>query len=85
MIHQYLFERGEDASHAGDSWRREIMRLNKALTGTEIWAGRSKTARVDGEVTRINEPNADGSPSVSQGRIARWPHDFGIDLGRLGT
>jgi hypothetical protein len=41
MIHQYLFERGEDAGHDSDGWRREIMRLTKAISGKAIWAGRS--------------------------------------------
>ena len=45
MIHQFLFERGEDAAHSGEPWRREIMRLNKHIAGREIWAGRSKTIR----------------------------------------
>jgi hypothetical protein len=38
MVHQLLFERGEPAGHDGESWRREIMRLNKPITGREIWA-----------------------------------------------
>jgi hypothetical protein len=36
------------AGHDGDGWRREIMRLNKLITGKEIWAGRSMTKRVAG-------------------------------------
>jgi hypothetical protein len=39
MVHQCLFEAGEDAAHASDGWRREIMRLNKLMTGKTIWAG----------------------------------------------
>jgi hypothetical protein len=54
MNHQFLFERGEDASHSSEGWRREIMRLHKAITGNEIWAGRSKTVRLKGEVVEIN-------------------------------
>src|SRR5262245_21855516 len=50
MLHQYLFERGENAKHAGEPWRREIMRLTKVITGREIWAGRSKTVRDNGTV-----------------------------------
>jgi hypothetical protein len=37
MIHQLLQQRGEDSKHAGEGWRREIMRLNKLITGKEIW------------------------------------------------
>lgn len=91
MIHQLLFERGEPAGHDGDGWRREIMRLNRLITGKEIWAGRSMTKRVAGadgklsKVIRINAPHEDGRGSLGQAEIARWPHEgSGIDLGRLG-
>jgi hypothetical protein len=91
MVHQYLFERGEAAGHDSNGWRREIMRLNKLITGKEIWAGRSITKRVEGgdgklsKVVRINKPRDDGMNSIGQKEIARWPHDaFGINLGRLG-
>jgi hypothetical protein len=86
MIHQYLFERGEAAGHDSAGWRREIMRLNREITGQDIWAGRSKTGRRDGKVVRFNEPGPAAQASLTQGEIARWPHDhFGIDLGPLGT
>lgn len=88
MVHQCLFERGEDAAHASEGWRREIMRLTKELTGNEIWAGRSRTIRRDGKVVRINEPHpVTGEVSLGQQRIARWPHSdsvAGIELGKLG-
>jgi hypothetical protein len=45
MVHQRLFENGEDAKHASDGWRREIMRLHQIITGVQIWAGRSGTVR----------------------------------------
>lgn len=91
MIHQWLNERGEDAAHASDGWRREIMRLHREITGTEIWAGRSKTVRrkdQDGaRVVRINLPHpTTGEASLTQGQIARWPHEPAglITLGQLG-
>jgi hypothetical protein len=86
MIHQYLFERGEPAGHDAEGWRREIMRLNQLLTGSEIWAGASKTVRIDKKVVRINAPHpVTGQPSLRQGEIARWPHEqSGIRLGQLG-
>jgi hypothetical protein len=91
MIHQLLFERGEPASHDSAGWRREIMRLNKLITGEEIWAGRSMTKRVAGadgklsKVVRLNAPHDDGRASLGQAEIARWPHEgSGIDLGHLG-
>jgi hypothetical protein len=87
MVHQCLFERGEDPHHAGAPWRREIMRLTKLITGREIWAGPSKTMRVNGSVMRMNAPHPEtGEQSLPQKIIARWPHDeLGIDFGRLGS
>src|SRR5262249_47468030 len=87
MLHQYLHERGENAKHAGEPWRREIMRLTKAITGREIWAGRSKTVRSNGSIIRMNAPHPEtGEPSLPQKVIAHWPHDgFGISFGHLGA
>jgi hypothetical protein len=86
MLHQYLFERGEDPVHMGEPWRREIMRLTKLIAGTTIWAGPSKVVRQSGKATRINAPHPETKePSLPQAAIARWPHDgFGINLGFLG-
>lgn len=86
MLHQFLFERGEDPAHMGGPWRREIMRLTKNITGNLVWAGPSKTVRREGAVVRINAPHPEtGEPSLPQKIIARWPHDhFGIDFGHLG-
>jgi hypothetical protein len=85
MIHQCLFENGERPEHASEGWRREIMRLHKQITGRHLWAGRSMTQRIGDQVVRINQPADDGTPSLTQGQIARWPHDIGIDLGKLGA
>jgi hypothetical protein len=85
MIHQALFERGTETAHASASWRNEIMRLHQLITGASIWAGRSMTKRINGKMMRINEPRNDGTESLEQGAIARWPHSVGIDLGRLGA
>jgi hypothetical protein len=87
MVHQLLFERGEDPHHASEGWRREIMRLTKQITGKEVWAGRSKTVRRDKRVVRINVPHPEtNEPSLSQDAIARWPREgLGIDLGCLGS
>jgi hypothetical protein len=91
MIHQALFELGEDAAHASEGWRREIMRLHEEITGKQIWAGRSMTKRVRGEdgklskVVRINSPSPDGEGSLGQDDIATWPNSkTGIRLGKLG-
>lgn len=87
MAHQALFERGRDPAHSSEAWRLEIMRLHKAITGQEIWAGRSITKRdpQSKRVVRINEPRPDGTPSLTQGEIASWPHSgSGIELGKLG-
>jgi hypothetical protein len=91
MIHQALFEAGEHAAHDSEGWRREIIRLSKAIAGQEIWAGRSITKRVLGEdgklskVVRINAPGPNGERSLGLDEIARWPHTIGIRLGRLGV
>jgi hypothetical protein len=85
MIHQYLAERGEDPQHSSEAWRREIMRLHHVLTGTEIWAGKSRSARRGGRVVRENQPHPDGRASLAQGDIARWPYSLGIGLGALGS
>jgi hypothetical protein len=87
MVHQLLFERGEDPAHMGAPWRREIMRLQKQITGREIWAGQSKTVRLDGKVVRMNMPcPVTGASSLTQGEIAMWPHQrYGIQLGHLGV
>jgi hypothetical protein len=85
MIHQVLFERGMDAAHASEGWRNEIMRLHELITGSQVWAGRSTTKRIDGKVVRINKPKTDGTASMTQGAIARWPRSAGIDLGELGV
>src|SRR5215472_6235306 len=86
MVHQSLFERGEDAAHLSKGWRREIMRITKLITGAEIWAGPSVVRRIDGRATRFNAPNPEtGQQSLTQAVIARWPHDeLGINLGALG-
>jgi hypothetical protein len=86
MIHQFLFERGEDPAHLSKGWRREIMRLNKQITGREIWAGPSVIRRIDKIPTRLNAPNPEtGQQSLPQAVIARWPHDkVGINPGALG-
>src|SRR6516164_3832693 len=63
MIHQVLFERGTDAAHASEGWRNEIMRLHELITGSQIWAGRSTTKRIDGKMVRINKPRNDGTVS----------------------
>ncbi len=87
MVHQFLFERGEDAAHLSEGWRREIMRLTKQITGKEVWAGRSMTVRRGKRIVRINEPHPETKEtSLPQAIIARWPHDgLGIDFGRLGS
>lgn len=77
MIHQWLADMGEDASHAGEPWRREIMRLHLQIAGKKIWAGRSKAMRAPveegGGVYRGNEDGPKGERSITQAEIAAWP------------
>jgi hypothetical protein len=89
MLHQFLHEQGEDVRHAGEPWRREIMRLTLAITGQDIWAGASTVRKVKGKdgtrrSVRGNRPHPETeAPSLSQRAIARWPHSIGLDLGTL--
>ena len=87
MIDQFLFECEEDPKHMGAPWRREIMRLQKQITGQEIWAGPSKPVRQGAKVIRINVPRpVTGEASLTQGEIATWPDSrSGINLGKLGN
>jgi hypothetical protein len=89
MIHQYLFETGQDPKHEGEPWRKEIMRLHELLTGETIWAGAytvKKVRQANGRRKSVKgnraEPRA-GRPSITQGEIARWPQSLGIRLGSL--
>jgi hypothetical protein len=87
MVHQLLFERGENAKHQSEGWRREIMRLTLLLSNTPIWAGRSATVRRNGKVVRMNLPNPEtGQASLRQKQIAIWPHSLpDVHLGGLGS
>jgi hypothetical protein len=85
MVHQLLHERGENHKHAGEPWRREIMRLTLQITGKEIWAGAPAVGKDKGRASyRFNRPHPEtGAPSLTQDAIARWPHGTGIRLGEL--
>jgi hypothetical protein len=87
MVHQFLYESGENPNHNGEPWRREVMRLHQRLTGTEVWAGAPTVAKVNGRHSRrLNRPHPEtGVASLTQGAIARWPHSVDIDLGSLST
>lgn len=78
MMHQALHQRGEDPTHAGAPWRRELMRLHLELTGDQVWAGRSQTMRrpvsQGGGVYRGNARSRFGARSMPQADIAAWPH-----------
>ena len=88
MIHQYLGQRGENPKHAGEPWRREIMRLHREITGASIWAGKPTVAKVKEaagrkSVRRMQPHPETGEASLTQKQIACWPHDRSINLGRL--
>ena len=75
--------------HAHQPWRDEIMRLHLQITGQPIFAGRQKVIKIRGQdgkrksVRVQDERGADGLQPIGQMEIGRWPHDSGIDLGRL--
>jgi hypothetical protein len=89
MTHQHLWEQGLCGKHDGQPWRDEIMRLNRSLTGKDIWAGAPTVVKEkDGDgarrSVRLNRPHpVTGQPSLSQADIARWPGSAGINLGPL--
>jgi hypothetical protein len=89
MIHQLLHERGQDPGHKDQPWRQEIMRLHLQITGKSIWAGAytvGKQKCADGERRSVRMNQADpatGRESITQGKIARWPHSLGVRLGHL--
>lgn len=83
MIHAWLDQQGLDPHHDGTPWCKEIMRLHRAITGKEIFAGRSKVTKVktaDGtrKSVRVQEKG-----SLGQAEIARWPRSCGIKLGEF--
>jgi hypothetical protein len=90
MVHQCLSERGENSKHTGEPWC--LMRLNKRITGNEIWAGRLTTKLAEcpdgkkSKVVTINKPHPDGRESLKRWEIGCWPHPgSGIKLGKLGA
>jgi hypothetical protein len=89
MVHQHCHEQGLNVRHAGEPWRKEIMRIHLQITGTKIWAGRyyvGKQKNGDGSFhsKRMNRADPEsGQASISQFQISRWPYSLGINLGAL--
>ena len=84
MIHQHLFETGQDVRHAGQPWCDCVMRLNKRIARKAIFASPTTVRKIDGRSVRLNPAcAATGRASLSQQEIARWPHSTGIELGAL--
>jgi hypothetical protein len=83
MIHQLLSQRRVCPAHAGAPWRSEIMRLHQKVTGEPLVLVRQRVIKVkqaDGSrrSARVSPPGA-----VTQGKIARWPHSFGLRFSPL--
>jgi hypothetical protein len=78
MVHQFLFERGEDPHHDARPWCREIMRLSREL-GKPIWAGHYTVFR-NGKSTRRGNtappPELANLRALAQKEIANWPHSI---------
>lgn len=89
MIHQHCQQRGLPAAHSKQPWRDEIMRLHFQITGERIFAGGQRVIKErleDGRrrsVRVLDNRQAGGLVPIAQAEIARWPHDSGIDLGKL--
>ena len=80
MIHQRLWESGEDPSHNARPWCHEIMRLTKELWRKEIAASPDSPRKVNGQSRRIQKPSPDGQLSITRQDIARWPHSLGLSV-----
>ena len=89
MVHQHLIERGESPKHEHGPWCREIMRLHLAITGKRIWAAPEVVGKRRGENGERKSiryqpicPET-GMKSIPRGKLSRWPHACGLDLGPL--
>ena len=78
MIHQYLHESGQSASHNAWPWCNEIMRLTKLIWGREIYASPSQPRKVNGKSQRIQKQGPNGEASIPRKHIASWPHSIGL-------
>jgi predicted SprT family Zn-dependent metalloprotease len=74
MVHQCLVEAGQDASHAGQPWRDQIMRISGEHFGVNFHAGRIKVIKE--KKTRKSIKLNEGD--LTQGEIARWPQSVHI-------
>jgi hypothetical protein len=78
MVHQHLAQCERDASHAGQPWRSEIMRITHLL-GRDIWAGEYTVVKVAGRSVRANKKQPVGIHAqycLNQFDISRWPHSY---------
>jgi hypothetical protein len=80
MIHQRLWEAGENPCHNGTPWCNEIMRLTREIWGIEIWASPSVPRKVGGKSKRIQKPSPDGRLSIPFCAIELWPHSLRLSL-----
>jgi hypothetical protein len=87
MIHQYLFENGHDAKHAGKPWCDCVMLLHKTVTGDALFCAPDKVGKLKGTNKSYRfKPTCEetGVESLPQKDIARWPHSVGLKLGAFG-
>ena len=54
MIHQHLFETGQDVRHAGQPWCDCVMRLNERIARKAIFASPTTVRKIDGRSIRLN-------------------------------
>jgi hypothetical protein len=82
MVHQCLFERGQNPKHDGQPWCDEIMRISRLL-GRPIWAGKYTVIR-EGKDTRRGNKAAPAEladlRALNQKEIAGWPYSIGLRL-----
>lgn len=80
MVHQYLFESGQNPSHNAMPWCSEIIRLSRDIWGVDIWASPAQPRKVDGVSRRVQKLSPDGVESISRKQIACWPDSIGLNV-----
>lgn len=80
MIHQYLFETGQNPAHNAQPWCEEVMRLTKQIWGKDIWVSPSVPRKVDGKSQRIQKRSPARQESIPLKEISGWPHSLNLTL-----
>lgn len=69
MLHAYLRLGGEDSSHNGRPWSREVERITPLYLGVQVRATPQKLKRINGKPTRWTPEGY-----LTRRELASWPH-----------